>query len=66
VSEFDGFVQQHGADVGCWSDTKARTCCLKMLLHMADISNVAKPFHLAKPWAVVVTQGKLLRTGNVV
>jgi hypothetical protein len=66
VADFDGFVQRYGADVRSWSDPKARVCCLGMLLHMADISNVAKPISLAVRWAKGVSKGELVRTGTVV
>lgn len=66
VRQFDGFVKQYGADVSCWPAGKARTCCMRMILHMADIGNVAKPTFLAIPWARGVSKGELVRTGAVV
>jgi hypothetical protein len=39
---------------------------MRMILHMADIGNVAKPTSLAIPWAKGVSQGELVRTGTVV
>jgi hypothetical protein len=58
VSDFDGFVKQYGADVACWPAGEARICCMGMLLHMADISNVAKPIIMAIPWAKGVSKGE--------
>lgn len=66
VRQFDGFVKQYGADVSCWPAGKARTCCMRMILHMADIGNVAKPTSMAIPWAKGMSKGELVRTGTVV
>ncbi len=62
-------MRNHGADValygpniGSWVDARARMTFLAVLLHLADISNVAKPLAMAEDWAAMVTQGELARS----
>lgn len=58
ISEFTGYVTLYGNDLGNWKDVKARTCAMCMILHMADISNVARDFSLARQWATRIIQGE--------
>lgn len=57
VGDFSLHLRQQGADLRSWTGD-ARMCALSMVLHMADIANVAKPRHLAVPWARNVTEGE--------
>ncbi len=55
---FVACVNKYGPDVRKWVDSEARTCLLSVILHLADISNVARPIAEALLWAVAVTQGE--------
>lgn len=59
VKEFKGYLAQHGSDLRNWKDASARTCLMCMILHMSDISSVARPFDIAKLWGALITQGEL-------
>jgi hypothetical protein len=53
---------QGSPDARQWDD-KGRTLLLQMLVHLADLANPARPFHLASAWAErVVTE--FLRQGD--
>jgi hypothetical protein len=64
VADFNQHVAQYGTDLRSWTGD-ARMCALGMVVHMADISNVAKPRDLAVPWAGNVTVGEFVKAGTV-